>query len=398
MSIFDRAFATDPVLSFEAEVVTPETPQTSKREDEVVIYAKINDFTGLKKAQSKESHEQWEVKAPFGRIRIRKTTIAGLEPTYKQAIKRKDDYVGIAGGTELETVTDQAAFDAFRAIADAGMIKDRYVFVPTQVKSSGPDGASPMADVDLKYEVDVFPDGHGGYHQWCKIDIEVNNLLDKIAATQGSGKKIKLTFAISGLPFKPSEIVVGSSEKLEDKTLIDTLYNDIFRVKKNAKGDLRTGAGRKSSEALGLTTAETTEVDSSTQSEPVATTTPVPVGDNEETTTLPKTQADEQTTEEVAEEKNGTPEVVEEIKPSIDEENKAYIQEHLEQFKGKTFSGSRSGNVIKFTDDAGQEHELKSEWGVRGINIPTMISFDDKGELKETMKRNSDGVVEGTKE
>jgi hypothetical protein len=408
MSALSKAFSTDSTITLEASVTTPEEPGVgAKREDEIVIYAKVNDFTGLKKASSKESHEQWEVKAPFGKTRIRKTTVGDLEPTYKQAIKRRDDFVGIMGGTELEIPSDQSAFEAFKAISDSGMIKDRYIFTPTKIAAGGSDGQNLLSDVDLKYEVDVYPDGHGGYHQWCKIDIEVNDLLDKIAAVQGPGKKVKLKFAISGLPFKPTEMILGSSEKLEDKEKIDLLYKEIFQLKKNARGDIRTSAGKKSADSL--LGGGTTEVSETTQDSPVATETPVPVGDNPQNTELPPeptqggdaTPPAEEVTETNTTEDGETTEVTDaEVvePPSIDEVNKNYIQQNLEKFKGKAFEGTRTGNKLKFTDDEGGEYELQSSWGVRGINVPVTISFDENGEMKEDLKKNGEGTVEATKD
>jgi hypothetical protein len=82
---------------------------------------------------------------------------------------------------------------------------------------------------------------------------------------------------------------------------------------------------------------------------------------------------------------------------SVDETNKEYIQEHLEKFKGKSFKGTRTGDTIKFTDDDGTKHELKSSWGVRGVDVPITVKFDENGELKEELGKNETGAVDVTK-
>lgn len=389
MSVLSKAFSCNNSISLEAAVVTP--PESgAKREDEIVIYAKVNDFTGLKKAASKESHEQWEVKAPFGKIRIRKTTVGDLDPTYSQAIKRRDQQVGILGGTELEIPSTVEAFEALKSITDNGMIKDRYVFKPASITVPGLEGQS--SNIDLKYEVDVFPDGHGGYHQWCKIDIEVNDLLDRMAKAIGPNKKIKLTFSISDLPFKPTEMINGASEKLEDKEKIDYLYKEIFRLKKNAAGDIRTTTSKKTTETLsvGLTTPTDDSDEALTENNTDSSNTKPPKQkEGGGSTEAPNESQESNENDELTNE--------EPQKVSVDETNKEYIQEHLEKFKGKSFKGTRTGDTIKFTDDDGTKHELKSSWGVRGVDVPITVKFDENGELKEELGKNETGTLDVTK-
>jgi hypothetical protein len=53
-------------------------------------------------------------------------------------------------------------FTAFKFLGGAGMRKDRFTF--------------PIIGTDLKWEVDMFPKADGsGYHEWCKIDLEVRD-------------------------------------------------------------------------------------------------------------------------------------------------------------------------------------------------------------------------------
>ena len=57
------------------------------RETEIVLYARIHGFDNLKLAQKKESHEQWTVSAPYGKVRVRKTTLPELAPTFEVTVK-----------------------------------------------------------------------------------------------------------------------------------------------------------------------------------------------------------------------------------------------------------------------------------------------------------------------
>ena len=139
INLFKKAFVKSG-HTFEYAMESDSNGTEVKREDEIVIYARINDFEGLKKADSKEGQEQWQVNAPFGKIRVRKTTVGDLEGKYTQAIKTRDSQVGIAGGTELEFEVDVNVFEAFKSIADNGMIKDRYVFNASNITAMDDSG------------------------------------------------------------------------------------------------------------------------------------------------------------------------------------------------------------------------------------------------------------------
>lgn len=207
-----------------------ETPPPKQREDEVVIYARITELDGLKKAVSKEVQEQWEVKTPKGRFRVRKATKEGLESVYTLTIKTKDSASGINGGTEVEQVIDSETFEAFRHIAEVGMIKDRYVFNVTKIGIKTDDGVVDIPPKDIFFEVDVFPKEDGTYHEWCKIDLEVTALL-KTLKEQGHSD-IDLRITVSDLPFKPGGAIVDSAATPTQKEKIHKLYDECFLTKK----------------------------------------------------------------------------------------------------------------------------------------------------------------------
>lgn len=221
MRNLDNAFIT---LSQESQA----TNVQSGREDEIVVYAKIGDFEGLKQAQSKESHEQWQVSAPFGKIRVRKTTKEGLESTYSMAIKTRDSQTGVNGGSETEMDIDQTTFDSFKTISQKGMIKDRYVFPTSKITLRSDSGKKNVQVPDLKFEVDVYPDGKGGYHEWCKIDLEINSLMQAVKEIDASVDTAKLKVSVTDLPFKPADAIESGTDNQEQKDLISQLYDKYF--------------------------------------------------------------------------------------------------------------------------------------------------------------------------
>ena len=330
---------------------------SQKREDEIVVYAQIKDFEGLKKANSKESQEQWQVSAPFGKIRVRKSWQENLAATYEQTIKTRNNQVGVAGGTEQNFPIDESTFNCFKEIADNGMIKDRYVFKASNISALDSSGKEKIDTSSLCYEVDVYPDGNGGYHPWCKIDIEINSLLDSISDVKGEDRKIKLTFDVTSLPFKPVDIIMGSTTDPEEKAKITQLFDKYFLAKKDEAGNIIQVSG---------TQAEQTT----------------------ESAETPAEQKDQKPVEQPTQE-----ETKKGINKSLTEESQKYIADNLDLFKDKSFEGKRTGIEIKFNDEAGTEHTLKSTWGVKGTNVVVDLSFDQYGDMTETVRKNDEGKV-----
>jgi hypothetical protein len=159
-------------------------------EIEHVIYGRITDFNQLKEASSMETQEQWEVRIPKtdknagkGSIRVRKTTIAGGDPVY--VVTTKIPTNGEGDKLELALPSNEDNFLQFKYLAEQGMVKNRYHF--------------PIVGTDMVWEVDVFPKEGGGYHEWCKIDLEVKNretpipelplVLENIILPEGFGRQ-----------------------------------------------------------------------------------------------------------------------------------------------------------------------------------------------------------------
>ena len=134
-------------------------------EKEHVIVARLLNFAQLKKANKAVVIEQYMVKvdktdknAGSGSIRIRKVTDRKGNVHYEMTTKNnvKD------GRIETTTVANEMMFKQMQALADGGILKHRYSF---NIKGT-----------DFVWEVDVVPDGSGGYKQWCLCECEVADL------------------------------------------------------------------------------------------------------------------------------------------------------------------------------------------------------------------------------
>jgi hypothetical protein len=134
-------------------------------EKEHVIVARLLNFAQLKKANKAVVIEQYMVKvdktdknAGSGSIRIRKVTDRKGNVHYEMTTKNnvRD------GRIETTTVANEMMFKQMQALAESGILKHRYSF---NIKGT-----------DFVWEVDVVPDGSGGYKQWCLCECEVSDL------------------------------------------------------------------------------------------------------------------------------------------------------------------------------------------------------------------------------
>ena len=183
------------------------------KEIEMVFYAKVADKLELQNAQSSEHQEQWELKiskcetnAGNGQIRVRKTVKGDTAPEYVLTMKVQ---VNAAGDRiEVGIPTTEAMFNQFKVLCSLGMKKDRYFF--------------PDATTGLVYEVDMFllPGSKAGefrYHDWCKIDLELQNHDQQIPP----------------FPIKLETVITAQNGKrtsAEEKVVGD-LYETMFRTK-----------------------------------------------------------------------------------------------------------------------------------------------------------------------
>lgn len=139
------------------------------REKEFTVFARILNFSQLKKANRAEIQEQYiipvdktEENAGKGGIRIRKITARNGRSRYELTTKNKID---TGDNIEVTVPTTRENFIQFKVLSSVSMLKHRYTFM---IKGS-----------NKKWEVDVVPDGNGSYYPWARCEIEVDDLNDK---------------------------------------------------------------------------------------------------------------------------------------------------------------------------------------------------------------------------
>jgi hypothetical protein len=216
----------------------PKEASNKQRETEIVLYARIHNFDNLKLADKKESHEQWSVNAPFGKVRVRKTTAPELAPKFETTVKTRNGKLGMNDGDETNLVCDESYFESFKAISSEGMIKDRFVFKASKVTMKGNTGDENLnASEDVIFEVDVFKDKQGNYLPYVKIDIEINKLMARLGQSKLDTTKLKFDISIRQLPLQLTDVIRGDDDSEDKRAFIKELYAKYFVTKRTPGGD-----------------------------------------------------------------------------------------------------------------------------------------------------------------
>lgn len=203
-------------------------------ETEIAIYAAIGDFHGLLKANSKETHIQASHDLSDDvSIRVRKTII-GHDSHFEETIKtKKPSETTALSRIETTVSVTKDFFNAFLLTADFFMHKDRYIFI-CQNQPLTLDLASSRVTIVIPkiiYECDVFIKDGGGYHSWCKIDIELDDILTYINLHHSELDIRRILFKVNHLPFMPTKPFIKATATNEQKKLLDTFYENFFLKK-----------------------------------------------------------------------------------------------------------------------------------------------------------------------
>lgn len=199
-------------------------------ETEVIVYAKISNFDGLQKASLIEVHEQMETSFKNGiRCRVRKVDDEGYTFTFK--IPTSDEE-GVEANEEVTTIIDKDFYEGFRGVAEHRLLKTRYEFSSDKIQLLYGEGddRQVIEIPDIKYEVDVYTNTQGEVCEWCKIDIEVDAILDYLSQHHSDLEQIKLNIKLSHLPFEPIESILSTSMTDDQKAFVDSLWHDQFHL------------------------------------------------------------------------------------------------------------------------------------------------------------------------
>lgn len=203
-----------------------------ERETEIEIYAKISKFEGLEAADSVE--EQIQIQTTLGDknfCRVRRTKTE-TDEKYVFTFKIKDI---LPNGTESRIehnfdVNETFALD-FLKTAKEVQVKTRYIFDAEKIVLSyhEHDEDKVIEVPGIKYEVDVYEMENGELCEWCKIDIEIDPIIDYIEHNYPDLKDMRLNIKISHLPFAPQNGFVKTSNLTPaQKSVVDWLYENAY--------------------------------------------------------------------------------------------------------------------------------------------------------------------------
>lgn len=215
----------------------------NNNETEITIYAMITDPEGLKQATQAESILQAESqlgKDGKCRTRIRSTKIAEDDPEYTQTVKIPlDRHVGVSSVDEHTTPVTEGYFNGCLAAMDTVHEKTRYHFGTMAISLIiGDEEHSRSIEIpSVKYEVDVYPNEDGSINEWCKIDVEVDDILTYMEQNHPDIQSVKFTVGISGLPFKPKGGIIAEQANDVQKAFIEEFWNKVHSVYRNKQKD-----------------------------------------------------------------------------------------------------------------------------------------------------------------
>lgn len=180
-------------------------------EIELAFYARVTKPEGFQQAVDTEDHEQWEYKlppnedgTPRGKVRVRATTKNDVTE-YVETIKEPNSGSGaVAGNDEHSTIISESYFRAWkRTFGQKGTRKTRYVYISKDVELEIDGQVVKLPEV--KYEVDVLFNKAHQRSLWCKIDIEIDNLLAFLEEHHSELGKFDISVKLSSLPFGPED-------------------------------------------------------------------------------------------------------------------------------------------------------------------------------------------------
>ncbi len=207
-----------------------------EKETEIAIYCKIGDFDALEQCNRKEQQVQLEGQFSNGvKCRVRSVKEESKDIQYFFTYKLKDeDGTNVDSCSEHTVQVDLDFFNGFKKIAERMLVKTRYVFfskdVAMTIRKSDDDEVITIPNVE--YEVDVYEMENGEICEWCKIDVEVDGILNHLSAKHPDVNGIKLNIKVKHLPFKPTEAILGTS--VADKDTITSIWEKFKRKVKDS--------------------------------------------------------------------------------------------------------------------------------------------------------------------
>lgn len=200
-------------------------------EPELVFYARLDNFEGLKEAELIENHIQMEstfITGPRGRVR-KVTPIkggpTGAADRYEFTMKVKAPPVeGVPSSDESTVAIDRNMFTQFSYAAVRGMNKDRHRFVGKTPSVEGATENTPIPP--FTYEVDVFYTKNREYSAYVKIDVEVHAIVEALRTQNLPIPDLKSQITFEDLGLALSDVFYGDDQTPEQGALLDKLWQD----------------------------------------------------------------------------------------------------------------------------------------------------------------------------
>lgn len=197
-------------------------------EIELCYYALVSKPDGLRQATDIEDHEQWEYKAKNsqgeyqGKVRVRATKRQdGV--VYEECLKVPTQSDQSLQNTEYTIPITEEYFRAWIALfGEKGTLKTRYTFLSQNVTLQM--GDTSVALPVVKFEVDILKDHEGRSSKWCKIDIEIDHLLEILEQKGLKPGQVELSVALSKLPFEPQTPISAVTTDPEQRKAIDAFW------------------------------------------------------------------------------------------------------------------------------------------------------------------------------
>lgn len=200
----------------------------TNKESEIVVFARVGDFNGLKESTSVVAIDQLDHWVPGkGRMRTRKT-VDSEGTRFEVCVKTAGKQEGAAlVREEEESLVTGGFFEVFRNIAEVLTVKNRYVFDGTHSVIEMETGEVKLPPV--KFEVDVYKKHDGSISPWVKIDIEIDEFMKAVQTIpELRGKDLNFTIKVTHLPFKPQEAFIVAAASEEQKQLMAKLWQTEF--------------------------------------------------------------------------------------------------------------------------------------------------------------------------
>ena len=203
-----------------------------KQETELTFYGKIGNWSGFEQALSMEVQQQHSFffnqddEKKKSQMRVRSTVkdgVAVYEQTIKLPVFNSDTQT--FGNQEFSVEITEEFFHAWiKATQVYGIHKLRYIFLSKNVELDIGNGEV-ITLPEIKYEVDVFLNKNGDKSKWCKIDIEMDHILDYLKEQHKDISKFDVKVKISSLPIQLENVFSAKTDNEEEKKAIAHFWN-----------------------------------------------------------------------------------------------------------------------------------------------------------------------------